>query len=414
MGNLPRQVDEIELLNSFRPHGEIFEIRILREPTKPKTHKGFGFITYLTRKEALNAVKNMHMAKIGTNEVHVQVSINPTRLFLWPIADTTTSEEVLQRVSTIVNGVAAVEVFEIEENPPSKFAILQFHSSQLTRNAQLVLQKNRLRFGEKTCVCGYAEQTQRPGQQMKVESSILFVSNLPPDTSEATKSLFEEFGSLRSFHTSQEFAFLEYTDPSCARNAIDSLDGHMIQDKSIKIVPMVSIQDMKHMNKHENTGKASNSRKNSHNANTNLRQKYKKSTHPFRHNPQSNRRNPQSNRRDAVPKMLPGHSMHTWPREQYPYYNPPERPGPYSSVTPRPNERSETVYPSSHSHSRSRSRSPRPFFPGKGHHGVPLVRQHESSEPYNRSNLVPQEVMLADGTVTIGFVQPTSKSPFFN
>lgn len=69
VGQIPQNFDENELLPIFEKFGRIYELRVLRDKTT-KRSKGCCFVTYFTRKSALNAQNALHNIKVLPGMYH--------------------------------------------------------------------------------------------------------------------------------------------------------------------------------------------------------------------------------------------------------------------------------------------------------------------------------------------------------
>lgn len=75
VGQIPQSVDENELLPIFEQFGKVYELRVLRDKTT-KRSKGCCFLTYFTRKAALNAQNALHNIKVLPG-MHHPMQIKP-------------------------------------------------------------------------------------------------------------------------------------------------------------------------------------------------------------------------------------------------------------------------------------------------------------------------------------------------
>lgn len=75
IGNLPSHLDESSLSSYFHPFGDIVSISVPSTSTPAgKRNKGFGFITFSTPDDALDALDNMHLNAIEGRTLHVNVA----------------------------------------------------------------------------------------------------------------------------------------------------------------------------------------------------------------------------------------------------------------------------------------------------------------------------------------------------
>lgn len=75
VGNLPPQLDESSLAAYFTPFGDILSVSVPSTTTPSgRRNKGFGFITFSTEDDALDALDNMNLNAIGGRTIHVNLA----------------------------------------------------------------------------------------------------------------------------------------------------------------------------------------------------------------------------------------------------------------------------------------------------------------------------------------------------
>ncbi|SJX63471.1 related to ribonucleoprotein [Sporisorium reilianum f. sp. reilianum] len=80
VGNLPPHLDETSLASHFAPFGDIVSISVPATSTPAgKRNKGFGFITFSTPDDALDALDNMNLNAINGRTLSVSLA-DPNKL----------------------------------------------------------------------------------------------------------------------------------------------------------------------------------------------------------------------------------------------------------------------------------------------------------------------------------------------
>uniref|UniRef100_V5EJR6 RRM domain-containing protein n=1 Tax=Kalmanozyma brasiliensis (strain GHG001) TaxID=1365824 RepID=V5EJR6_KALBG len=75
VGNLPPSLDESSLASYFHPFGDIVSISVPSTSTPAgKRNKGFGFITFSTPDDALDALDNMNLNAIEGRTIQVNLA----------------------------------------------------------------------------------------------------------------------------------------------------------------------------------------------------------------------------------------------------------------------------------------------------------------------------------------------------
>ncbi|TKY84809.1 hypothetical protein EX895_005889 [Sporisorium graminicola] len=80
VGNLPAHLDESSLASHFAVFGDIVSVSVPSTSTAAgKRNKGFGFITFATPDDALDALDNMNLNAIGGRTISVNLA-DPNKL----------------------------------------------------------------------------------------------------------------------------------------------------------------------------------------------------------------------------------------------------------------------------------------------------------------------------------------------
>jgi len=74
--NLPRDLSEDALTESFAVHGKVVACDIVSDDATG-TSKGFGFVVMPKKREALLAIKRLHNTKQGQNRIRVKLADRP-------------------------------------------------------------------------------------------------------------------------------------------------------------------------------------------------------------------------------------------------------------------------------------------------------------------------------------------------
>ncbi|KIS68661.1 uncharacterized protein UMAG_10982 [Mycosarcoma maydis] len=75
VGNIPAQLDETSLSSYFAPFGDIVSVSVPFTSTPTgRRNKGFGFVTFSSTDDALDAIDNMHLNAIRGRTVEVNLA----------------------------------------------------------------------------------------------------------------------------------------------------------------------------------------------------------------------------------------------------------------------------------------------------------------------------------------------------
>ena len=69
--NLTRTLGVNDIKKAFEKHGTVSDCVVVKDQ-KTNQSKGFGFVEMPNEEEALNAIKALHMTKLGTKSIRVK------------------------------------------------------------------------------------------------------------------------------------------------------------------------------------------------------------------------------------------------------------------------------------------------------------------------------------------------------
>lgn len=75
VGNLPYTITEEELKELFSNHGNVEEVKIVREQETGRS-KGFGFVSMSSEEECKNAIDNLNGQEINSRKIKVDTAID--------------------------------------------------------------------------------------------------------------------------------------------------------------------------------------------------------------------------------------------------------------------------------------------------------------------------------------------------
>lgn len=140
IGKLPREVFEDELVPIFSRVGKIYEMRLMMDFSG--SNRGYAFVTYATKAEALRAVKELNGYQIRAGRsIGVVKSVDNCRLFVGSIPKTKTREEVLEELSKQVSGIVDVILYKncFDRKMNRGFAFVEFTSHRAAAMARRAL-----------------------------------------------------------------------------------------------------------------------------------------------------------------------------------------------------------------------------------------------------------------------------------
>jgi len=242
LGGLSRDIREEDIRRAFSLSGKIFSIRVVRDRATGDC-RGFGFITFVTREAAKQAVRDHHeKTEIKSRVVRVTVSESKSRLFLGSMPrdmQRTELEAILTEDGSVIR---SLEWLPDAYNPKRNrgFAFVEFVSHQ---DATQVLK----RF-QRTSLHGinasWAEPKDEPDDEVMQSVRTVYVRNLPTGSTDVeVRELFEKFGPIEKVvlpasTTGQKwknFGFVYFEERSHALEAINAMNGHVLKDRALEV-----------------------------------------------------------------------------------------------------------------------------------------------------------------------------------
>jgi nucleolin len=74
VGNLPFSINEDQLREVFSEFGQIKEVNLIPDKTRPNAHKGFGFVEFENQEDAQKAVETLHESELEGRNIIVNVA----------------------------------------------------------------------------------------------------------------------------------------------------------------------------------------------------------------------------------------------------------------------------------------------------------------------------------------------------
>ena len=73
ISGLPRRIRDSEMKEKLEKYGKLIELNIVRDPFT-KDSRGFGFVTFENKKDALEAIENMNKSEYDGRTITVEAS----------------------------------------------------------------------------------------------------------------------------------------------------------------------------------------------------------------------------------------------------------------------------------------------------------------------------------------------------
>lgn len=140
VGKIPRDLFENELLPLLESAGHVYKIRYMMEFSG--FNRGFAFIKYRTREEALTAVKRLDGAVVrnGTSRIGVKISFDNKCLFFGKLPVETTAKQLIKLLEMAdVKGIVAARMSTAKNGQTYRNAHVDFETHDAASKARRLL-----------------------------------------------------------------------------------------------------------------------------------------------------------------------------------------------------------------------------------------------------------------------------------
>ena len=104
-GKIPEDMFEEELIPHFEKSGKIWDLRLMMDPMSGH-NRGFAFVTFTSKEEAVEAVKQLNSLEIAQGkELIVNASVPITRLFVGNIPKSKTKDDIATEFDKLSSGM---------------------------------------------------------------------------------------------------------------------------------------------------------------------------------------------------------------------------------------------------------------------------------------------------------------------
>lgn len=207
IGSLNRSATEDEVRDFASQAGEVFTVKLMREPSNANASRGFGFVVYADRESALRAMDKLHgkeMEPYPDNKVRVQPSQSKNRLFVGGLPHSLTKEELhtFLEKELGLKGLLSIDLARSKDNPDENrgFTFLEFYNAACALQAKARLGAPSIRIGDRQINVDLAEPMGQEASMAQATKTV-FVGNLPQSVTETQlKDAFSKYGEVEKVH----------------------------------------------------------------------------------------------------------------------------------------------------------------------------------------------------------------------
>ncbi|RZF47216.1 hypothetical protein LSTR_LSTR004925 [Laodelphax striatellus] len=237
-GRIPKDMFEDELIVLFEKSGKIWDLRLMMDPMSG-TNRGYAFITYTTKDEAIQATKDLdnHEIKPGKT-LKVNISVPNLRLFVGNIPKSKGKEEILDEFGKLTAGLTEVIIYSSPDDKKKNrgFCFLEYESHKAASLSKRRLGSGRIKVWGCDIIVDWADPQEEPDSETMSKVKVLYVRNLTHEISEEKlKETFESYGKVDRVKKIKDYAFIHFEDRDNAVSAMNALNGQNMGGSHIEV-----------------------------------------------------------------------------------------------------------------------------------------------------------------------------------
>uniref|UniRef100_A0AC35U1J8 ShKT domain-containing protein n=1 Tax=Rhabditophanes sp. KR3021 TaxID=114890 RepID=A0AC35U1J8_9BILA len=240
VGSIPRNVYEDELVKLFATYGQIWDLRLMMEPSTGG-NRGYAFLSYAEKDAAENAVSNLSGYEIKPGfPLKVNVSIANRRLYVGNLPKSKTQKCILDEFKKCAEGVENVIMYTNPDDPKERnsrgFCFIDFSEHKHASDAKRKLQTGKIRLFNSDLICEWAEAKPTNDPECLKTVKNLYVRNLKEGANEdKLKEAFSVYGTISSIKKIRDFAFIEFEDRENCLKAMEEMNNKEFEGATIEV-----------------------------------------------------------------------------------------------------------------------------------------------------------------------------------
>ncbi|GAQ87382.1 hypothetical protein KFL_003490060 [Klebsormidium nitens] len=246
VGGIPQGTTEDELKEAFSSAGEVFAVRIARDP-QDQTPRGFAFVTYREREAAAKAVTDFQSLEIKGKSVRVNNSQSKHRLFVGGIPRDLTKETLREHLEEVTLGAESIDVPTNPQNPSQNrgFLFIDFYNHAAAEHSRRKMIRQDFRLGGRQVTISWAEaKSSETSASELAQVKVLYVKGLPESaTDEKLRELFVKYGEIeravipppKPGQPPRNFGFVHFVDRKAAIAAMEKDQKHEMEGNELEV-----------------------------------------------------------------------------------------------------------------------------------------------------------------------------------
>merc|ERR1719392_119480 len=226
-GKIPKDMYEDELIPHFEKCGRIWDLRLMMDPMSG-LNRGYAFITFTSREEAVEAVKQLNDIELRKGKkLGVTISFNNHRLFVGNIPKNRDRDELLDEFTKHAPGLVDVIIYSSPDDKKKNrgFCFLEYESHKAASLAKRRLGTGRIKVWSCDIIVDWADPQEEPDEDTMAKVKVLYCRNLTVTvTEDSLRELFERYGKVDRVKKIKDYAFVHFEERDQAVEAMKALN----------------------------------------------------------------------------------------------------------------------------------------------------------------------------------------------
>uniref|UniRef100_A0A7N0T4C9 RRM domain-containing protein n=1 Tax=Kalanchoe fedtschenkoi TaxID=63787 RepID=A0A7N0T4C9_KALFE len=247
VGGLPKDVSEEDLRDLCEAHGEIYEIRLVKNKETGES-KGYAFISFTSKSAAQKAIEDLHNKEFKGKTLRCSLSESKYRLFIGNVPKTLTEDQFRKIIDETGPGSENIELIKDPQNPTRNrgFAFVEYYNNACADYSRKKMSNGNFKLEGNTPTVTWADPKNAPNSSSSAAGQVkaLYVKNIPDNTStDQLKEVFQRHGEVtkvvmppsKSGSAKRDFGFVHFAERSSALKAVSSTEIHEIDGQKLEV-----------------------------------------------------------------------------------------------------------------------------------------------------------------------------------
>lgn len=244
VGDLEFGVTDSQLYDLFNQVGQVVSVRVCRDLSTRRS-LGYGYVNYSNPNDAARAISVLNFTPVNGKSIRIMYShrdpsirkSGTANIFIKNL-DKTIDNKALHDTFSSFGNILSCKIATDSSGQSKGYGFVQFDTEEAAETA--INKLNGMLLNDKQVYVGhFLRRQERDSSSSKTKFNNVYVKNLPESTTdEDLKKTFGEYGTITSAVVMRDgdgkskcFGFVNFENADDAANAVEALNGKVINDK---------------------------------------------------------------------------------------------------------------------------------------------------------------------------------------